>query len=318
MQTDFVFVKTLPTFDLSYKNMVSQHYGEFAALLVAFFWAITALSFESASRRVGSLPVNIIRLVIGFVFLSLLNFIIRGLFLPTDATTHNWIWLSISGIIGFVLGDFFLLKSFTIIGSWFAMLIMTLAPPMAAIFGWILLDEHLSLLSIIGIITTLSGITIAMFRHDRENRKVTVSKPVIGLLYAFIGALGQALGIVFSKYGMLDYNPFAATQIRIIMGIIGLIILITLLGKWQPVRIALSERRAMIHITIGSFFGPFLGVSFSLIAIQYTTTGVASTIMALVPIFIIPPSIWFFKHKVTTRELIGTVISLGGVALFFL
>jgi drug/metabolite transporter (DMT)-like permease len=74
----------------------------------------------------------------------------------------------------------------------------------------------------------------------------------------------------------------------------------------------------MSHITLGAFFGPFLGVSFSLIAIRHTSTGVASTIMALVPIFIIPPSIWLFKHKITTREIIGTIVSLAGVFLFFL
>jgi drug/metabolite transporter (DMT)-like permease len=73
-----------------------------------------------------------------------------------------------------------------------------------------------------------------------------------------------------------------------------------------------------MRISIGAFFGPFLGVSFSLVAIRYTSTGVASTIMAMVPIFIIPPSIWFFKHKITTREIIGTVVSLVGVVLFFL
>ncbi len=298
--------------------MLQKHYGELAALLVAFFWSITALSFESASRKVGSLPVNIIRLVIGLGFLTLLNLLLRGLLLPTDASLHNWIWLSVSGLIGFVLGDFFLFKSYTIIGSWFAMLIMTLAPPMAAIFGWLLLHENLSLLSIAGIIITMTGIVIAMFRRDKENRKMTVSKPLIGLLYAFGGALGQALGIVFSKYGMQQYNPFAATQIRIIVGILGFIVLITIAGKWRPVRTALSDPKAMLPITIGSFFGPFLGVSFSLLAVQNTSTGVASTIMALVPIFIIPPSILLFKHKVTAREIIGTIISLGGVALFFL
>jgi drug/metabolite transporter (DMT)-like permease len=198
------------------------------------------------------------------------------------------------------------------------MLIMTLAPPMAALFGWILLGEHLSFLAIAGIIITMAGIALAMFRRDKVNRKVSTSKPVLGLMYAFGGALGQALGIVFSKYGMEEYSPFAATQIRIIMGIAGIILVITLLRKWPSVYSALFQRKAMFHITVGSFFGPFLGVSFSLLAIRYTSTGIASTIMALVPIFIIPPSIWYFKHKVTRREILGTIISLAGVALFFL
>jgi drug/metabolite transporter (DMT)-like permease len=298
--------------------MIQNHYGEFAALLVAFFWSITALSFEAASKKVGSLPVNIIRLVIGLVFLSVINLMSRGLLLPTDASLHNWIWLSVSGLIGFVIGDFLLFKSFTVIGSWLAMLIMTLAPPMAAVFAWILLDERLSMLSLAGIVITLAGIIVAIFRPDSKNGNVTVSKPVAGLLFAFGDALGQALGIVFSKFGMQQYSPFAATQIRIIAGIIGFIVLITLLRKWMSVRSALMDRKAMIPITVGSFFGPFLGVSFSLLAIQHTSTGIASTIMALVPIFIIPPSILLFKHKITVREIIGTIISLFGVALFFL
>jgi drug/metabolite transporter (DMT)-like permease len=298
--------------------MFSQHYGEFVALIVALFWAITALAFESASRRVGSLSVNIIRLVIAMVLLTVLNLFLRGLPFPSDASLHNWVWLSVSGLIGFVLGDYFLFKSFTIIGSWFAMLVMTLAPPMAAIFGYFLLDERLGLLSIAGIIITMAGIVIAVFRREKGNRKLTVNKPLIGLLYAFGGALGQALGLVFSKYGMRQYNPFAATQIRIIVGIIGFIVLITLMGQWKTVRLAVAERKAIVPISIGSFFGPFLGVSLSLLAIQNTSTGIASTIMALVPIFIIPPSIWLFRHKITVREIIGTVVSLVGVALFFL
>lgn len=298
--------------------MIQSHYGEVAALMVAFFWSITALSFEAASKKVGSLPVNIIRLIIGLAFLSVMNWMSRGLLLPTDASLHNWIWLSVSGLIGFVIGDFLLFKSFTMIGAWLAMLIMTLAPPMAAVFGWLLLDERLGIVSLAGIFITLTGIVVVIFRPEGKNSNVAVSKPIAGLLFAFGGALGQALGIVFSKYGMQQYSPFAATQIRIIAGIIGFIILITLLGKWVSVRSALMDRHAMINTSIGSFFGPFLGVSFSLLAIQHTSTGVASTIMALVPIFIIPPSILLFKYKITVREIIGTIISLCGVALFFL
>jgi len=298
--------------------MLHSHYGELAALLVSVFWSVSALAFEDASRRAGSMPVNIIRLVIGMVFLSILNLVIRGHLLPVDASAHNWIWLSVSGLIGFVLGDYFLFKSFTIIGSWFAMLIMTLAPPMAAFFGWIMLNEKLSLLSGVGILVTITGIIVAMLRRDKESHRVTVSKPLIGILYAFGGALGQALGIVLSKYGMEQYSPFAATQIRIIVGILGFVALITLTGNWRPVISALSYKKAMVSTTIGSFFGPFLGVSFSLLAIQYTATGIASTLMALVPIFIIPPSVLLFKHKVTAREVVGTLISLAGVTLFFL
>jgi drug/metabolite transporter (DMT)-like permease len=298
--------------------MIQSHPGEFSAILVALFWTITALAFESASKKVGSLPVNIIRLILGFLFLSLLNLIIRGRFFPTDASVHNWIWLSVSGLIGFVLGDLFLFKSYTIIGAWFAMLMMTLAPPLAAIFGRIILGETMGLKSISGMILTLIGIAIALFSKNLENNKIAIRKPFKGIMFAFFGALGQALGIVFSKYGMQEYSPFPSTQIRIITGMIGFALIITLSGRWNAVLAALKDRKGMTAITTGSFFGPFLGVSFSLMAVKYTSAGIASTIMAIVPILIIPPSIFLFHHKITVREIIGTVLSVGGVALFFL
>ena len=299
-------------------GFIQNHYGEFYALLVAFFWTITALSFESASKKVGSLPVNLIRLCLGFLFLTLLNLITRGVPLPIDASRHNWFWLSVSGFIGFVLGDLFLFKSYTIVGAWFAMLIMTLAPLMAAIFRYFSLDEKVHKLGIMGMFLTLTGIAIAIFNRKEEGEKLRINKPLIGILYAFAGATGQALGIVFSKYGMEDYSAFASTQIRIITGIIGFVLIITILGRWSNVLSAFQNRKGLLAIVNGSFFGPFLGVSFSLMAIQHTSTGIASTIMAIVPILIIPPSIILFKHKITLREIVGSMISVIGVSLFFI
>ena len=297
--------------------MISNHYGEFAALLVAVFWTITALAFESATNKVGSMAVNIIRLVIGLIFLSTLTFILRGMVFPTDASLHNWIWLGVSGIIGFVIGDYFLFKSYPIVGSWFAMLMMTLAPPIAAIFGFIILGETMALKSLLGMTITLSGIGLTIFSRKSKKEKFTLNKPAKGVLYALIGAFGQGLGIVFSKLGMGEYDPFASTQIRIITGMIGFGIIISIAGRWKAIFSALKNKKGMIGITTGSFFGPFLGVSFSLIAIKHTQTGIASTIMAMVPILIIPPSILFFKHKISFTEMIGAFLGVAGVMLFF-
>ena len=298
--------------------MFPGHTGELTALLVALFWTVSALAFEYASKSVGSLPVNIIRLAFGLIFLMMLSFFLHGHVLPAGASQHNWLWLSVSGLIGFVIGDLFLFKSFTMIGSWFSMLIMTLAPPMAAVFGWIILNEKLSPQSIAGMLITMAGIAIAIFKPDKVNKKIRFNKPLLGILFAFAGAFGQALGIVFSKYGMGDYDAFASTQIRIIAGIAGFIVVITLSQRWTKVKNAFRNRHALSGITVGSFFGPFLGVSLSLVAIKYTATGIASTIMAMVPIFIIPPSVLFFRHKITLREIAGTVVSLTGIMLFFL
>src|SRR3972149_4949233 len=113
-----------------------NYIGELAAVTTALFWTITALAFERASLRVGSLATNIIRLFIGFLFLSVFTYFYRNSFFPYDASFYSWFWLILSGFVGFVFGDLFLFKSFTIIGSRFAMLIMTMVPPITALSGW--------------------------------------------------------------------------------------------------------------------------------------------------------------------------------------
>ncbi len=299
-------------------NFFESHLGEFAALLTAFFWTVTSLSFESASHKIGSVAVNIIRLVIGFAFLSVFNLIRRGLILPVDASYENWVWLSLSGLVGFVFGDLFLFKSYTMIGSRFSMLIMTLVPPITALFSFIIIGERLTFFHYIGMTLTFTGIAMAIFSRAGKGEKLSLKLSPRGILYAFGGAVGQALGLVLSKFGLKDYDPFAATQIRIIAGIFGYTLLVTGLARWGGVAKATVNKSGMLYTSIGAFFGPFLGVSFSLVAVKYTEAGIASTIMALVPVFIILPAVVLYKQKVTLPELLGAVVSVGGVALFFI
>ena len=299
-------------------NFFNHHLGEFAALLTAVFWTITSLSFESASHKIGSVTVNILRLIIGCAFLCIFNLIIRGLVWPVDASLENWIWLSLSGLVGFVFGDLFLFKSYTMIGSRFSMLIMTLVPPITAFFSFIILGERLTLFHYLGMTLTFTGIAMAIFSMPGKGEKLSLKLSPRGILYAFGGAIGQALGLVLSKFGMKTYDPFAATQIRIIAGIFGYVLLITLLSRWRNVIAGLNNKSGMALTSLGAFFGPFLGVSFSLVAIKYTEAGIASTIMALVPVFIILPAVIFLKQKVTLTEILGALVSVAGVALFFL
>jgi drug/metabolite transporter (DMT)-like permease len=291
--------------------------GELAAVLVAFFWTITALSFEVATKRIGSLAVNITRLVFALVFLSLFTWFYRGLPFPTDATAHAWIWLGLSGLVGFVFGDYFLFHSYRLIGSRIAMLIMTFVPPVTALLGWLILGEKMTAQHLLGMTLTVSGIAMTIFSKP-NGQTIQLKYPLIGLVYAFFGVLGQAGGLVLSKYGMQDYSPFASTQIRIIVGAIGFGIIIAFTGKTKSIIQSLKNKKALAGVTMGSFFGPFLGVSFSLVAIQNTSTGIASTIMAIVPILIIPPAAMLFKQKVSLLDYIGATISVGGVVLFFI
>ncbi|SDZ72784.1 Uncharacterized membrane protein [Porphyromonadaceae bacterium KH3R12] len=293
--------------------LFQSHVGELVSLLTAICWTLSAIFFEKAGRRVGSMSVNILRLFLGILFLGITTLFTRGMFFPKDATLYNWVWLGISGIIGFFLGDLFLFKSYTIIGSRTSQLVMSLAPMITAAIGWFFLDEILSMKSILGILVSVSGIMLAV-----AGKGLRLNVPLHGFLYALGGAAGQALGLILSKKGMGDYDAVAATQIRAIFGFFSFVLLITFLNRWRRVFRTVNDRTSMKAITVGTVFGPFIGVSLSLYAVQHTETGIASTLMALVPIFIIVPTAFMFKEKITARQVIGAVISIAGASIFFL
>jgi drug/metabolite transporter (DMT)-like permease len=297
---------------------MEAYYGELAGLATAVFWTVTALSFEVAGKRVGTLSLNLIRLFMGFVFLSMFLAVSRGTPVPAGATAHNWIWLSISGVIGFTMGDLLLFKGFILIGARVSMLIMALVPPITALIGWIVMGETLTPANILGMALVLTGISMVILERSPGGGQVAFSHPLRGILAASGGAVGQAVGLVLSKYGMRGYDAFAATQVRIIAGLAGFLVVVTAMGFWGRIKLALRDGKAMGTMSLGAFFGPFLGVSFSLIAVKYTTTGVAATLMALVPVLIIAPSVVLFREKVTIREIAGALIAVAGVSVLFL
>lgn len=292
--------------------MFQSHIGEFAGLGVSVCWTLSALYFEKASIKIGSLSVNFIRLLMAIVFLGITTFFTRGMFFPTDASPYQWFWLGLSGFIGFFIGDMLLFKSYMVIGSRTSALIMSLAPMLTAVIGWFFLGEILSTKNIIAIVVSVAGIMLAI-----SNRKMKLNIPLKGFLLAFGGALGQAVGLILSKKGMGQYDPVAATQIRALFGLLSFIILITLLRRWNKLGQAFTHTRAMKSVTVGAFFGPFIGVALGLFAIQKTQTGIASTLMALVPIFIIVPSAIMFNEKIRPQQVIGAIVSIAGATLFF-
>jgi drug/metabolite transporter (DMT)-like permease len=75
------------------------------------------------------------------------------------------------------------------------------------------------------------------------------------------------------------------------------------------------NRPAFRALIGGSISGPFLGIWFSLIAIQFSRLGIAATLMALPPILLIPIEYIIYKRKVSTRGVVGTFVAIAGVAL---
>jgi drug/metabolite transporter (DMT)-like permease len=292
--------------------------GELAALGTALCWAVSALSFEEGGRRIGSLAVNLLRLIFAALFLLAANWIGRGLPWPTDASAHAWTWLAISGLVGFTFGDMCLFRAFVVLGARLSVLIMSLVPPVTALIGWAMLGERLSLLDALGIALTVAGVFVAVRERAPAAPHAPPRQIRRGVLLALGGVLGQAGGLVLSKYGMGSYSALAATQIRVMVGLGGFVVVVFAIGWWPRVWAARKSAAGLGHTALGALMGPVIGVSLSLFAIQHTTTGVAASIMATTPILIIPLTVVTRRERVTSAGMAGAVMAIAGVIVLFL
>lgn len=294
--------------------------GEIAALITAFLWAGTSIFFTFAGKQIGSQSLNRIRLTFAVVLLSITHWFLMGTPFPADASPERWLWLGLSGLIGLVIGDALLFRSFILIGHRIAMLIMSLVPAISTLFAWLLLGETLLPAQLIGIALTIFGVVLVVTdRKNKSGTQINLKEHWLGLLLAFGGAIGQAIGLIYAKKGLVDnYSALSGVLIRMISAM--LIVWILALFSKQVKRTFIQLKNhpdAIKFIAAGAFSGPFLGVWLSLIAVQSAKVGIASTLMALTPIFHLPIGKYILKEKITIQAIAGTLAAMVGIAIIF-
>jgi len=291
--------------------------GEITALITACLWSISSIAFTEATIRAGSIYVNVTRLFIAFLLLLFAIFFIGT---EINLSSGQIINLIISGVCGLIIGDSFLFRAFKSIGARISMLIMALVPPMSALLAYFFLDEQLSTIGVLGILLTISGIVLVILKREEKptsNYKIDYT----GIFYAIIGASGQASGLIFAKHAFNEgaINGFVAAAIRIGSSIVIIYPLVLLTKRYKnPIKKFTTDKKALLFTFIGATLGPFLGITFSLIAISNTKIGIATTIMASVPILMLPLVRFYYKEKLSWIAITGAVVAVGGIAILFL
>lgn len=299
---------------------MESYAGELAALSTAVLWSATAVFFTFAGRQVGSVVVNRARLLVALVFLLIAHWLILGQPLPLGADPARWGWLGLSGIVGLVLGDSFLFQAYIWVGPRLGMLMMSLAPVLSALLAFAFLGESLAARQWFAILLTVGGVASVVL--DRERAVVpgaTERDYGRGILFGVGAAAGQATGLVLAKQGLGgDFPALSGNVIRMSAAVLAIWGFTFLIGRaGGTVRALRERRRAWLPILGGAATGPFLGVWLSLIAVQLTQVGVASTLMSLSPILLLPIGHLLFKEKIGPRAIVGTLVAILGVGLLF-
>jgi drug/metabolite transporter (DMT)-like permease len=309
--------------------MAIQLLGEAAAVTTSTLWTGNSILFTSAGKRIGPISVNAIRIAIAVVLLSVTHIIFFGTIVP-DANNGQWFWMGISGVVGLGIGDFALFAAYVRIGPRKSLLLMSLAPVCSVVLGYLVLDEVLGFWTLAGIGITLVGIVVVIIEREKvtggETENTGQVRDMIGISLAVIGAVGQGVGLVLAKYGIFNaaddiskpLDSLSATLMRMLIGAIFVWIVITVWGRLPEIRKGLQDRRGAKLTAAGAFIGPYLGVWFSVIAVTYTEVGIASTLMSLMPVMIIPVVWILYKEKTNWRGIGGAVVAVAGVAIIFL
>lgn len=295
----------------------SAHAGEFAAVGTALCFVVTALAFESAGRRIGSLPVNLIRLAIGLLLVSALEGVRRGAPFPVDAPREAAVPLFLSGLVGFAFGDLCLFRAFVEIGSRLSLLLMALVPPITALLARAFLGEGLAARDLGGMALTMTGIAWVILERRPHGRAELPPVTARGVLLGMGGALGQAVGLVLSKVALHRIDPLPANQIRMSAGILGFAVVFAATRRFGTLARAVRDTRALAWTLLGAIFGPFLGVTLSLVAVRDARAGVAATLMALTPVLILPFVVLVRREPVSARAAGGALLAVAGSALLF-
>lgn len=291
--------------------------GETAALVAALFWGGCAILFENAGKQIGAFVTNLIRILLACIFLSVTLFMQTGQIFPIHATSHEFFWLGLSGVIGLAIGDGALFYCLVILGPRRATLLLSMAPPITAFLAWIFLGEKLGILAILGIFITMGGVFwVVNEKHVAEN---TEGSKKLGIVLGIIAAVGQGIGLILAKIGLADnISPLAGTLLRMVPAAMVLWLVSFITGHFYDVILALRNKRAMLATFGGAIFGPYLGVWLSFVAVKYTEAGIAATLLATVPILIIPMIILVHKTRPSWRGVAGSIAATAGIALLFL
>ncbi len=307
--------------------MIDLPVGESAAVVTSVLWTTCSILFAASGKRIGALSVNAYRIILAAGFLGGTHIFFFGTVVP-EGNNSQFLFLALSGIIGLGLGDFAYFGTLIYVGPRRGVLLMSLAPIFAVVSAIFILDEIPVSWALLGIVVTLTGVVIVIHEKEGLSFETPLSrrKKIIGVGMGLCAALGQGLGLVISKYAMDDLadsssgpmNPLSVALVRMVAAAIFVWIVVIVSGRLGKVIRASRDRKGMELMAGGAFFGPFLGVWMSMVAIAHTIAGVAATLMALPPVMIIPGLWILYKQRTNWRGICGAVVTVIGVAVLFL
>jgi drug/metabolite transporter (DMT)-like permease len=289
-----------------------------AALSAAFLWALATVCFgwigRSLSARTMNLTKNVLAVFMLLAAVKLMGDGFRGL------PVRVWGWLLLSGAIGIGIGDTAFFGSIHRLGARRALLLGTLAPPLAAMLAFLFLAERLGWQAWCGMALTLSGVMWVIMEQEAGYRD-RVRNLWGGFALGMVAALAQAIGVVLSRAALSQsaVSPLVSAVIRLCAGAMILMVWIgmeqgagSVMFRWRH-----WPWRVWVMIVFTTFIAAFLGLWLQQVSLKHATAGISQTLISTSPVFVLP-IVAVAGERVTWRGIMGAVVAIAGVAVLLL
>jgi drug/metabolite transporter (DMT)-like permease len=234
-------------------------------------------------------------------------------------------WFLLSGVLGMGMGDLGVYAALPLLGSRITVLMtQCLAAPIAALGEWLWLGTRLTFAQVLWGLLILAGVAVAITPSKANPPRVQV-RP-IGYLFGIVAALGQGLGALVSRKGVLAASAaneavrsplfgLNAAYHRIFAGLVfaaGWFLVLRWLNRLPKPVTEPTRKNAFLWILASGFTGPVIGVSCYQWALATTPTGIVLPIVATAPLMAIPIAYFLEHDRPAKRAIAGGVIAVAG------
>jgi drug/metabolite transporter (DMT)-like permease len=292
--------------------------GELAALGAAFLWANSSLLFTKAGARSTPVAANAFKVTAATLLFTATLWIRDGGPVPHGVASADVLRLAASGVLGLTLGDSLLFKAYLAIGTRRAMLLQSMSPVFGAFGALAILHEHLGIQAWLGIFVALAGVVMVISEKGDATPLGHPRRVGPGVMLGLGAALGQASGALFAKAALERVDTLMASQIRLASAAVVMLVVATLLRRLRGWARLLSNREVLWRVSLGSLVGPFVAIWLMIVSLDLARTGVALTLMATTPIWLLPLGWMFQGDRPSPREAMGAVVAIAGVAILLL
>ncbi len=299
-----------------FEFILTNFKGEIAALSAAFLWAISSTIYVLLGVKIPPLLLNLSKGLIAIILIIITVIFTKDFIYNYDFLTI--ILLALSGLIGIGIGDTAYFNALNNLGARKTLLLETLTPPLTTILAFFILKERLNFLVLIAIFIVILGVYIVISEKTKEIL-INQQNILFGLRWALLGIICQSIGSIISRFALSTTNisPLMSTFFRLLGG---LIIMFILSYKKRHIYVniisSILSIKLIFLIIITAFFSTYLGILLQQTSLKFASTGIAQTLMATSPLFVIPISFWL-GEKISFRSILGVLIALIGVSLFF-